>query len=177
MWGLEQPLHIPGEAIPQGDVQLSDLYKLGQPDELCQPIPCCLPHLKATEGSTAEDGAGFFRRVYKRLLKETATKPRVLGKRVMHKGRAPVIAVCGEQFVLTVCQHLAPRVVGCQGGQVDLHADELGSLRLTVLPKPVGIGQPWPVVFGARANGGHEGFLRSVHAGYLIPPASNEERK
>jgi hypothetical protein len=65
-------------------------------------------------------------------------------------------------FVLPVRQRLAPRVVAGQAGQLELHADELGTLRLPVLLEPVGVVQRHPVVVGAGADVGQERFLGSA---------------
>src|SRR5262249_47024621 len=57
---------------------------------------------------------------------------------------------------LAALQRRLGRVVGVQAGALDLHADELGALGLTVFVQPVGIDQAQAIIVGVVGDVGEK---------------------
>src|SRR5262249_33606637 len=73
--------------------------------------------------------------------------------------------VLAEQLLLALLQGRPQRVVFVAFGEVELRADELGTVGLVVLLQPVGVHQARRVVVGVLDDVGQETFFGVTHGG------------
>jgi hypothetical protein len=62
--------------------------------------------------------------------------------------RQRLAEVAGEQLIGALAERFVVRIIPCGRGQLDLGADELGSVRLVVVVEPIGENQAPRIVLG-----------------------------